>query len=176
MGLYLYGCYSPKRNVKVALPDGKVVEACMFRYLCKPYHDSFSDDVISLNNGSRSAWHDEWGYGHKMTYLKVCKIKKLWEGEERPRYALHVQESESLKEHPEWKGHGTLSYSSKGTPPIWLEENYGDIHIGEYRRTRGGLWTPNDVYDSWKRVKALTDNKSVDTLNIQDGEQKQEGM
>ena len=138
MGLYLYGCYSPKRNVQVALPDGKVVEACLYRYICKPYHDSWDKDIVSLS-GDR--WNDGWGYAHKMTRLKVAKIEKLWHGVDRPRYTIAVHDSADLKE----KGlsqpvEGDLMYSSGDTPAIWLEENHGDVHVSRVTRTRGGLW------------------------------------
>lgn len=147
MGLYLYGCYSPKRNVQVALPDGKVVEACLFRYICKPYYDAWDKDIVSLS-GDR--WNDGWGYGHKMTRLKVAKIEKLWGNVDRPRYTIHVCESADLKERGLSQPiEGDLIYSSCDTPAVWLEENHGDIAVSRVTRTRGGLWVSKGYASSY---------------------------
>ena len=143
MGLYLYGCYTPARNIQVQLPDGYKVEACLHRYICKPYRDAWDDDIVSLT-GDR--YNDEWGYAHKMTYMKVCKILKLWNGVNRPRFTMHVMDSGYLKEHGmSMANTGSLTLSTKDTPAVWLEENDGDINVGEYKRTRGGLW----VMEPW---------------------------
>jgi hypothetical protein len=136
MGLYLYGCYTPKRNVQVQLPDGKRVEACVYRYICKPYHDDWASDIVSLG-------HD-WGYAHKTTAMKVARIRKLWEGITRPRYTIHVMSEKWNKDTGTFDKvtpvTGDLCFSSLRTPVLWLEEYRGVLPMGRVERARGGLW------------------------------------
>lgn len=140
MGLYLYGCYTPKRNVTVQLPDGQTVRACLYRFITKPYHDNWREDIVTLPN--------DWGCVHRMTAMKVAKIFKLWEGIERPKHALHVMDSEYIKEHGAEHGlTGSLHVATTYTPVVWLEEYSGTKYIGECRRVKNGLWAVTPPLD-----------------------------
>ena len=170
MGLYLYGCYTPKKNVEVVLPDGIKAVACMYRYITKPYWDNWNGDIVSLGE-------EEWGYGGRMTMMKVAKILKLWEEYgERPRFALHVSDSYELKQEGLRRPvTGSLSFHSKGLPPVWIEELYGEIGMGECER-HGSLWTMKDWHfpsckeDYEKAREALTQSEMRAILKTgQDG-------
>ena len=131
MGLDLLGCYAPTRNVTLALPDRSTVTACLYRYITRPnWH--WDPDLVDLGN---------WGYVGRMTAMKIAKIEKLWQDIKRPRHCIYVHDNDYLKEHGMKRNEtGTLHYSTKSAPPIWLEENEGDIGVGQARRLSATLW------------------------------------
>ena len=131
MGLDLLGCYSPKRNVQLRLPDGSTVTSCLYRYITRPYW-RYEPGLIDLGG---------WGLVGKMTAMKVAKMRKLWAEVKRPRHCIYVFDSWYLKEHGMKRNEtGTLHYSTKSAPPIWLEENEGDIGVGQVRRVTNTQW------------------------------------
>jgi len=158
MGLYLYGCYAPSRNITVQLPDGKHVEACVCCMITKPYFDKQSH-TVELPNG--------WGYASRPLAMKVGRIDSLWQHVLRPRHALLVSERRSVV--------GDLLYSTKDTPCLWLEEYTGVLPVGLCQRHRGGLWVMNEwgsgyahTSPEWKsnvenqyRAATLTNSVSV---------------
>lgn len=138
MGIDLYGCYTPSKDVMVKMPDGSQVEACLCRYIARPYRDNWGHDI----NNRLMRLPDDMGYVHRATGLKVLRIQKMWEGRKRPRYSIHVSPSDILQQRGlKQPVVGNMFYASSNTPVLWLEEVYGDVGMGCVKRIRNGLWT-----------------------------------
>ena len=139
MGLYLYGCYGPSRVVDIRMPDYHTLKAAQYRYICKPYHWG-DPGMVEVCRG---------GWAGRMTGMKVARIRKLWEDVERPRYLLHVSDSEMLKDEGMKRANtGTLHYCKGRTPVLWLEEFEGCVPMGQCHR-QGKVWVFDGFGTGW---------------------------
>lgn len=144
MGVDIYGCYGPSRVVPVRLDDGDVVEAVLCRWITRPW-SHWDKGLVEMSR---------FTYVPRMTAMKIARIHKLWEGQERPRHMLHVFDSQHLKENGlKNPVEGSLTYSTQKTPLVWLEEYSGVLPMGECKR-QGRLW----VFQGWGTGYSVQDN------------------
>jgi hypothetical protein len=122
MGLYLYGCYAPSKNVDVIVPGTGPVLARTSRYLFKPYHNNWDGSGLV---------ETEFGYVSKACVMAMAKIEKAWANQPKPQYRLSMYEDEDCAD---------LVLDTGTRPVIWLEEYSGCISLGQCSR-RGRVWT-----------------------------------